>query len=222
MDERRFRYWLHPHPREKEEPSFVAIHDGEDGEDAYALYHVKHEWPGSIPGLVLSVDDVQAAHPQAYADIWRYLLDVDLVSRVQAWGRPPDEPLLFLLAEPRRLRLTVKDGLWMRPVDVRAALAARRYAAEGRIVLSVHDRFCDWNEGRFELLAGPDGAECLPTDADPDLSCSVNALGAVYLGGASFRQLWRASQVVEERPGALLRADALFASDPAPWCPFVF
>jgi predicted acetyltransferase len=222
MDERRFRWWLHPHHWEKDDPAFVAVHEGADGPDAYALYHVKHEWPGSIPQLVLTADDVQAADPQAYADIWRFLLDVDLVSRVQAWGRPPDEPLMFLLAEPRRLRLTVKDGLWLRPVDVRSALAARGYAAEGRVVFDVRDRFCGWNEGRYRLEAGSGGAACASTDADPDLSCSVNALGAAYLGGASFRQLWRAGQVVEERPGALARADALFASDPAPWCPFVF
>ena len=35
-------------------------------------------------------------------------------------------------------------------------------------------------------------------------------------------QLWRAGQVQELRPGALARADSLFAWDPAPWCPFVF
>lgn len=222
MDERRFRYWLHPHRSEKDEACFVAVHEGEDGADAYAVYRMKHEWPGSIPHVELTVDDVQAVSPQAYADIWRFLLDVDLVSRVKAWGRPPDEPLLFLLAEPRRLRLTVKDGMWLRPVDVRASLAARGYAGEGRVVLDVRDRFCGWNEGRYELEAGPDGAACTPTDDAPDVSCSVNALGAVYLGGVSFRQLWRANQVVEERPGALARADALFAADPAPWCPFVF
>ncbi len=222
MDERRFRHCLHPHHWEKDEAGFVVVHEGEDGPDAYALYRVKHEWPGSIPQLVLTADDVQAASPQAYADIWRFLLDVDLVSRVQAWGRPPDEPLLFLLAEPRRLRLTVKDGLWVRPVDVRSALAARGYAGTGRIVLEVHDPFCAWNEGRYELETGPSGAACSATDADPDLSCDVNALGAVYLGGTSFRQLWRSNQVVEERPGALAQVDAMFASDPAPWCPFIF
>ena len=222
MDERRFRYWLHPHHWEKEEAAFVAVHEGEDGPDAYAIYHVKHDWPGSIPQLKLTADDVQGASPQAYADIWRFLLDVDLVSRVQAWGRPPDEPLMFLLAEPRRLRLTLKDGLWLRPVDVRSALAVRGYATDGRIVLEVRDRFCGWNEGRYVLEVGRGEAVCAPTDADPDVSCSVEALGAAYLGGASFRQLWRASQVSEERPGGLERADALFASDPAPWCPFIF
>lgn len=222
MDERWFRYFLYPHHWEKDQAAFVAVHEGDDGPDAYAVYYVKHEWPDSIPQLLLTASDVQATNPHAYADIWRFLLDVDLVSRVQAWGRPLDEPLMFLLDEPRRLRLTVKDGLWLRPVDIASALTGRGYAGEGRIVLDIRDRFCSWNEGRYELEVASDGAACVSTDADPDISCSVDALGAAYLGGTSFGQLWQANQVLEERAGAIERADALFASEPAPWCPFIF
>ena len=222
MDETRIRYSLHDHGATKELPFFFALHEGDDGVDATAIYKVKHEWPGSVPMSEMVVEEVQALTPQAYADIWRFLLDVDLVHRVTAWAVSPDEPLLHLLAEPRRLRLTLKDGLWLRPVDLPAALEARRYAAEGRIVLEVRDPFCPWNEGRFSLEAGPEGAMCAPTMEPADLSCSVNALGSVYLGGVTFRQLWRAGQVTDAWPGALERADVLFASDPAPWCPFVF
>ncbi len=222
LDEQRFRYWLHTHGPTKDLPFFVAIHEGEDGADGYAIYKVKHEWSGGIPASELAVHDVQATTPQAYADVWRFLLDVDLIHRVTAWARPADEPLLHLLAEPRRLRLTVRDGLWVRLVDVRGALATRGYAAEGRLVLEVEDRFRPANEGRVALRVGPDGASCEPTSERPDLACSVNVLGAVYLGGATFHQLWRANRVDERRPGALALADAMFATDAAPWCPFVF
>lgn len=222
LDEARIRYWLHDYGPEKELPFFIALHEGGGGPDAYAIYKVKHDWTGSVPRLELNVYDVQAVSPGAYADIWRYVLDVDLVHRVRAWARPPDEPLLHLLAEPRRLHLTVRDGLWLRLVDVPGALAKRGYAADGRIVLEVHDRFCPWNVGRVSLVAGPDGSTCTRTDAEPDLACDVNVLGAVYLGGTTFRQWWRAGQVEERGAGALARADAIFASEPAPWCPFVF
>ena len=67
---------------------------------------------------------------------------------------------------------------------------------------------------------GPAGAE--RTTADADLACDVTALGSAYLGGFSFRQLARAGQIEERREGALARADALFASDRAPWCPEIF
>jgi predicted acetyltransferase len=222
LDERWVRYMLHEHGPDKDLPVFAAIHEGTAGPDAYAVYKIKHEWPGSVPQLELAVRDVQATTPQAYADMWRFLFDVDLVHRVTAWDRPSDEPLLHLLAEPRRLRLTLKDGLWLRLVDVPTALASRGYAGSGRLVLDVEDRFCVWNRGRFALEVGEGNASCAPTREPADLSCSVNDLGAVFLGGASFRRLHRANQVAEERPGALERADALFASDPAPWCPFVF
>jgi predicted acetyltransferase len=222
VDERWLEYNLgHHHPKDDPRP-FLAVHETEGVPDGYAVYRVKHAWPGSMPQTVLEVSDLMATTPRAYADMWRFVLDVDLVHRVTAWARPVDEPLLHLLAEPRRLRLTVKDALWIRPIDVRAALTGRSYASQGRIVIELEDAFCPWNEGRWSLDVSPDGATCEPTDDDADLACDVNVLGAVYLGGSAFRQLWRAGRVEELHPGALQRADALVAWEPAPWCSFIF
>jgi predicted acetyltransferase len=53
-----------------------------------------------------------------------------------------------------------------------------------------------------------------------DVVCTVNELGAAYLGGVSFRQLQRAGRVEERTKGALARADAMFGWDPAPWSPY--
>ena len=132
------------------------------------------------------------------------------------------DPLLSLLAEPRRLRLTVRDGVWVRLVDVPAALESRRYAAEDRIVLEVRDDFCPWNDGRVALEGGADGAACVRTDASPDLMLSSAELAAAYLGGTTIGHLARAGRVDEETPGALRRADAMLRWDPAPWCPEMF
>ena len=60
------------------------------------------------------------------------------------------------------------------------------------------------------------------TDADADLSVDVATLGSVYLGGFTFAELARALRVEELVPGALARADTLFGSDRAPWCPEIF
>ena len=200
-----------------------AAHETAGELDGYAVYRVKHDWgPNDTPNHMLEVDDLQALSPQVYADLWRYLLDVDLIARVTSDNRPVDEPLLHLLAEPRRLGLRIRDGLWLRPVDLVAALEGRRYGAPGGIVLEVRDRFCPWNEGRVALEGGPDGASCSPTTRSPDLVMTVNEVGAVYLGGVSMRELHRAGRVVEERPGALARADAMFGWDPAAWCPIFF
>src|SRR5919108_660523 len=158
------------------------------------------------------VDVVEAlgASPQAVAEIWRFLLDVDWMDRIEARLLPIDHPLLLLLADPRRLRFPLVDGIMVRLVDVGAALAARSYAGDGGVVAEVRDAFCPWNEGRWRL--GP-GAE--RTDAEPELRLDVSALGSVYLGGFTFAELARAGRVDELAPGAVRRADELFRVDRA-------
>lgn len=222
LDERRMRYALHDHGEEARLPRFVAAHETDGEPDAYAVYKVKHDWPKGIPSNELMLYDLQATTPQAYADMWRFVLDVDLIRRVTAWHRPADEPLLHLLADPRRLRLTLRDGLWVRLVDVPGALGARGYAAPGRLVLEVRDPFCPWNEGRFALEADEGGARCLRTQEEPELALEVDALAASYLGGVRLHDLWRAGRVSAASPGALELADRMLATSAAPWCPMAF
>jgi predicted acetyltransferase len=108
-------------------------------------------------------------------------------------------------------------------VDVAAALARRRYSAAGRVVIEIRDPFCPWNEGRYGLETTPEGVGAVePAAGEPDLVCTASDVGAAYLGGTSLRQLHRAGRVDERTAGALALADAMFAWDPAPWCPYVF
>jgi len=123
-----------------------------------------------------------------------------------------------MLADPHRLRVTrLHEFLWLRLVDVAAALPARRYAASDALVLEMGDPVLPENTGRFRLEAGPDGAACAPTSAPADLAVGVADVSAAYLGGVTFTTLVRAGRVGELTPGAAQRADALFASRPAPW-----
>ncbi len=204
---------------DKDRPWMYAVHRDEGGRaDAYAVYWMKHDWPRSVPAGTLTVTECVASTPSGYADIWRFLFDVDLVATVEAWNRPADEPLLHLLSEPRRLKFSVADGLWVRLLDIATALEARSYRADGRIVFEVTDPFRPDNDGRYELSTDGGAGRCVRTDAPADLSGTVNVLGATYLGGTSFRQLWWAGQVEERTPGSLDLADSMFASTPAPWC----
>ena len=216
--------WLFHEPkRDEDEPLFFAVHEDDEGvPDGYAVYKVKDEWAHSVPSNELKLQHLIAETPTATSALWRYLLDVDLVATVKAWDRPADEELLWLVAEPRRLRFMVSEGLWVRLVDIPTSLEGRRYAADGRLVFEIDDGFRPVTSGRYELdVEGGEGT-CARTDAEPDLSCGVDALGAAYLGGNSFRQLARAQQVRELQPNALERANAMFASDPSPWFGFVF
>ena len=190
----------------------------ERGPAAYALYRVNQTWERGIPTGSVDVVEAMGDGPQTTAAIWRYLLDIDWLARVRAWMLPIDHPLLLLVAEPRRLRFTLRDGLWVRLVDVGAALSARTYAAAGTVVIELVDEFCPWNAGRWRVGQGK--AERVG-DA-PELRCDVTALGSVYLGGFTWAQLARGLRVEEVRPGAISRADALFRAEPAPWCPEIF
>jgi predicted acetyltransferase len=213
-----WEFRLHPHVHDAAYSKwFFAAHQA-DELDGYVIYRIKQDWTHESPNLQLDVEELMALNADAYAALWRFCLDTDLVARVQGWKRPASDPILYMLAEPRALQLHVRDGLWVRLVDVEAALAARRYFAEGRVVFEVRDGHCPWNEGRFELEGGPDGASCRRTDAEPDVVVEAADLGATYLGGGSFHTLAEAGRVLEATSGALSRADAMFTWRPGPWC----
>jgi predicted acetyltransferase len=191
-------------------------HDG--AIDGYAVYRHKPGWEAGSTVAELRVVEALGATPQALRDIWGYLLNVDWKATVTASLLPPDHPLFLLLATPRRTRYRMGDGLWVRIVDVGAALSGRRYLDDGALVLDVVDDFCTWNEGRWKLA---DGAAA-PTDEDADLRLPVQSLGSALLGGISFSALARAGRAEELKEGALARGDALFRWDRHPWCPEIF
>jgi predicted acetyltransferase len=190
-----------------------------DGEPlAYAIYRTHSSWDGGSATSRLVVREALGATSEATAAIWRFLLDVDWMATVEASLVPPDHPLFLLVATPRRMRYRMGDALWVRLVDVGAALAGRTYGDGGPLVLEVRDAVCEWNDGRWLL----DGDVCERSDEEPDLALDAAALGSAYLGAVSFTQLREALRVEELREGAIDRADGLFAWRPLPWCPEIF
>ena len=212
------------HHREGASALFFALHRSGDRDqvDGYVAYRVKSDWPDLSPAGTVQVEELMGPDPAVYARLWRYCFDLDLISTIEAWRRPADEPLLLLLQEPRRLRLTLADSLWLRLVDLPGALAARSYRGSGRIVFEVADRTCPWNEGRFALEADADGARCEPTRADAEVSLDVADLGSAYLGGVRFSAMKQAGRIQEHAEGTVERADSMFSTDPLPWCPHLF
>jgi predicted acetyltransferase len=192
----------------------------EQGDEVgFASYRMKGRWEHNIPGYTLRVVQLLGSSPATRAALWRYCLDVDLVAQVNFENLPLQDPVRWMLRDPRRLRTTtVSDWLWVRLVDVAKALEARRYRVEDRLVLDVIDAFLPENEGRYQVDAGPDGAACRRSRAEPDLVLSVAELGSTFLGGVSMSALAAAGRVDERTPGALARADLLFGSDQPPWC----
>jgi predicted acetyltransferase len=197
---------------------YVISHDSSGAPAGFAAYRVKHDWQGGIQRHVLILADLFGLSVDTYTALWHYLLNVDLIGTIRAGNRPIDEPLRWLLADPRRIRVShLNDGLWVRLVDIPAALQARRYATSDRLIFEVTDPFRPRQSGRYQLDGGPSGADCRRTEAEPDLALQVDDLASCYLGGTRFSTLARAGRVAEHRPGALARADALFTCEPASW-----
>ncbi len=202
--------------------AFHVLHEVDGRPDGYARYRIKDQWDDGGPNSTLMVSEILATNPSAHLDLWRFLLDVDLIGKIEAWNIAPDDPLILAVLEPRRLGLGLADGIWLRVVDVASALAGRRYQADGQLVLEVRDEFCGWNAGRWALRVEAGAPLIERTENAADLACDITDLGAAYLGAFSFRQLADAARVTELAPGGLSRADALFRTQRAPWCPKVF
>jgi predicted acetyltransferase len=199
-------------------PKHYAVLEIHGEPQAYAIYRL-HTGFGSLgPETTLKCIEVLGSTPEAIQSIWRFLIDVDWTQTISAGFQPIDSPLFLLLARPNFSRPTIADGLWVRLVDVGAALSGRSYAGDGRVVVDVRDEFCPWNAGRWRV----EGGEASRTDDEADLALDVADLASAYLGGFTFRALARAGRVEELREAGIDRADALFRSDVAPWCPEIF
>ena len=205
---------------------FVALHhDAAGAPDGYVRYHVEEKWEQRQPRSILHVDELHALSDEAYMDLWRFVIDLDLVATVRAERRSPTERLPWLLTDARPAVVTdVGDGMWLALLDVPAALAARAYERAGLLVIeSVHAAgTAAERRTRMLLDASPDGVTCAPTDRSPDLTLDVAALGSAYLGGARLRDAVLVRGVDEHRPGALAEADALFRTADQPWCSSFF
>jgi predicted acetyltransferase len=206
----------------------VLAEDGQ-GTRGYALYSATQRWedPTFLPDSTLDIRELIAADPAASATLWHDLLSRDLVTTYRATLRPADDPLLYQLADPRRARPALADGLWVRLVNVPAALTGRRYACPVDVVIEVRDSYLAGNAGRWRLRtagSSDDGfaAACEATTGQADLSLGVAELGAAYLGGTRLSALAGAGLVTEHRPGAIRELSAAMSWDPAPWCPMIF
>jgi predicted acetyltransferase len=204
--------------REGAGPKRWIVYEQDGAMEGYAVYRHKPGWDSGSTIAELRVIEALGATSQALRDIWGYLLAVDWKATITASLLPPDHPLFLLLATPRRMRYRMGDSLWVRLVEVGAALSARKYSADGSVVFDVHDDFGTWNQGRWKL----DEGVAARTDDDADIALSVQSLGSAYLGGVSFAELARAGRLEELKDGALARADALFRWDRHPWCPEIF
>lgn len=208
------------------QPNWI-LHEGPDGPDGLLGWKVSRDFRLDGQLAKLDIEEFVAANDNAYRDLWAYLGGIDVVEEIALDDRPLDEPIRWLLPDARSLQVTgTFDYVWVRLLDVPAALSARGYAMPGRVVIDVVDDGTGgygegaygegaYGEGRVLLETDGTNSTCAPTAEAPDLRVHQRALAACYLGGYRLRNLL--DGVEELTPGALDRADVMFSTPHAPF-----
>jgi predicted acetyltransferase len=201
-------------------PSYVAVHGEPGSESGFARYRPVDTAAWFVSDQrTIAVEDFFAPTVEAYVGLLRFLLGLDLIDRVVFWMLPLDDPLPWLLVDRRAARVSaVHDETWLRVIDARKALAARGYVGDGAVTIAVDDPLLLDNSASYTVTAT--GAE--PTDRPAQLHTGVEALGAVLLGGATWRGLAITGQARADDPATLALADHLFAVPHAPHAGFFF
>jgi predicted acetyltransferase len=201
-------------------PLVRVLYEREGRPAGFALYRIAQEgstaedWKKTV-----RVEDIHGVDDRARRDLWRFLLEIDWTDTVAVSLLAVDDPVLLLVDRMNELGARVHDGLWVRPVDVAAALGARGVARDGRATIEVtaDPHFPD-NVGTWTV----EGDRVRRASRRPDVRLDVQGLGMTMLGGFTFAELARAGRAEEGVRGGLARADALFRVDRAPWCPEIF
>jgi predicted acetyltransferase len=197
--------------------SFVAVRsDGDGNDDGYVYYEVAwDETFGANPVGAGKVLDLWGASPAVELELWRFLLDIDLVVSWQAEMRPVDEPVRRAMHDARAYEVRQRiDDQWVRILDVDAALAARSYAqSDSAVTIDVHDPVFTTNCGTWTVS----GQGSTRSDRAADVSVDIGTLSAAYLGAVPWRDLATIGAVTAT-DDVLDRLDTLFAVRPTPFC----
>ncbi len=196
----------------------IATYERDGEVRGYVAYSTKEKWERTGPDGEIKVQELIALDDDAYGSLWRFIFGIDLVGTITAENRRRDEPLFWMLQDPRRLERNAEDAIWLRITDIAKALENRRYSLDGSITFAVRDDFLPGVGGTFRLEGSPAGARCTRVTSAADITLDVRDLSAAYMGGVTFSTLARAGRA-EGSLEALRRADMMFSWDPLPWCP---
>ena len=216
---KRWQYEIHPvHTKDE---FFISYVEGDEAL-AYARYTIDQDPEDEFRGTMHVIEAV-AATDAAHAALWRFIFDQELVHEVKAHARPVDDPLVWMLDEPRRLQRKLTDAIWMKFLDIPGMLEKRAYPVEDSLVL----RIADAESGEaitYKLQTGTEGGRCTATNATPDLVMSEAELATMYMGAVECSMLADIGlvDVAPRSPDAAFRADAVFRTSPAGWNPYHF
>ena len=202
--------------------AFCTVHfDEQNQPDGYCIYSTKWE-PGKDQELMIR--DFAYTTMSAYRAIWQNICAHDLVRKVTWDNVPEDDPAPGILLEPRCLNRKTGDGLWLRVIDVAAALEARRYDIDGDITIELQgDDICPWNNGGYRLSTRRGVGKVESANiGDADISCAPNALASLLAGYASIAWLHQIGRLTVQDPTQTGYFDQLFTARHRPSMSFGF
>jgi len=192
----------------------VARRDGEVV--GYASYRQTSKWDDAVPNGTVAIEWFMTVDADAHAALWSFLTSIDLFPNVTHGMAPVDDPLLLWVSDPRQVRRRRLDALYLRILDVVAALEGRTYETDGSLVMALTDEM-GWADGTFAMEVSGGAATVTPTDTAPDVTMDVKELGSIYLGGVGAAALGRAGRITGSED-ALLLTDRLFRTHQPPFC----
>jgi GNAT superfamily N-acetyltransferase len=195
-----------------------------DGVDVgFAMFRRQQKWEKARPAGEVSVWAVVGA-TAARLVLLRRLLDLDLIGSVAVRAIGVEDPIVLWAGGPRATTdVGTYDSLWIRLVDLPAALEQRSWAAACDVVVEVTDRTAPWNEGTWRIRADASGTATVERiDAEAEVRLGSEALGSAYLGGGNLVALHRAGLVSERRRGAVAELWRGMRADVAPGAAFMF
>ena len=207
--------------REGSSAKRFVVYEADGQAEGYAIYTQKADWSDLVPNGQVRVKEVMATTERAHTGLWKFIAGIDLFPRVRHWNVPTDDPLWWKLSDPRRVERKRTDALWLRIMDVPAALEARTYEIDGSIRIGVDDPFRPDTSGVYELAVSSGVGKSVAVDGEADVNLGIDALGALYLGGSSALAMAAAGLIDGEEVHVEL-LHRLFRTDVEPWCDDIF
>lgn len=184
----------------------------------YVIYTTQNQ-TGSPPVNRVLIRDLVWLNVDAYRSIWNHFANMDLFANILWMRAPADDPLPYLLLEPRRLQATIRDGLLARIIDVDKALTSRKYQERGELIFEVvNDGLCPWNNGRWKLETSPDKSIIRHTNKSPQLVIPISTLSMLMFGQITATEAARMGRLEVNQPDALPIWDRVMKTLYAPAC----
>jgi predicted acetyltransferase len=186
----------------KPDPKVRAVrYTDAQGEVRGVLAYTVNENEQDFTRSTLNVITALADGRDAYAALWRYVLEHDLIGTVTASLRALDEPLRWMISDQRALTVTERDHHWLRILDVARCLSARGYRVPGSVTFAVSDDL-EIADGVWRLEVDASGSGVVEkvdggatAGAEAHVSLGISELSSLLLGGVSASTLLAAARI---------------------------